>query len=703
MLSALRRIRHLLLLAVAASAPVGMLILQPTPIGAAPNNAGARALLTPEPPTKRTHLYELQLHIIELEKFEDSGGAIDLLGDALLLVTPRGRIATVQADGEVNYLPQRVPMYETAPERPIRWVGFRVADVLARAVSAEAYRLFVSHHFLMGDCVEFRVSSTELRVSEGAYTVSGEWKTEFRAHPCIDTALFARWGGEVPKTGGGIQAGGRMLMDGDGHLLVAIGDHGVYEWHELQEGGDPSKPPVVDPESHMGRLVRVELASGEAEIMAGGFRNPQGLARDREGNLWLTEHGPQGGDELNLVKPGLDYGWPFVTYGILYGNRVWPYSEAQGGHDDYEEPYFAWIPSIAVSNLIVSSSEQFPLWKDDLLVGSLRSGSLFRIRVREGRVVNFERISFGERIRDVVQMPDGGIAMLTDTARIILLGRAPVYCQFGIETSSIYTYDAGEICTDFFSHLDDDADPAARGLQGAALGPPEMRSLFHVHVHENLLVYMKSPCSYGELRNRFFLHITPVDEENVTPELEAFGFNVYDFYAYDEGIGSGAFAGGCVVVRPLPAYEIGKIYTGQVIREESPDGEVFWRGPIWEGSYTFGKPYAAAEQVEENSPLDNLTALPGAALFRANCSGCHLLVGEHSAGPHLEDIVGRRAGAVAGFSFSDALTGLDIVWTRDNLAAYLADPAAFAEGTTMVMAGITEEEAEAIADFLAAD
>lgn len=703
MYSMLRRTHFWVMLAFAAAAPIGMLVLQQTPIGAAPNAIGERALSTPEPPTKKTLLYELQLQIVELDRFEDSGGAIELLDDGLLLVTPRGRIAIVQADGEVNYLPQRVPMYGSTPDSPIRWVGFRVTDVLAREVSAEAYQLLISHHYLMDDCVEFRVSSTELRLSDGVYTVSEDWKTVFKAHPCIDTALFGRWGGEVPKVGGGIQAGGRLLMEGDAHLLVAIGDHGVYEWHELQAGGDPAKPPVVDPRTHLGRLVRIELANGEVETVASGFRNPQGLARDREGNLWLTEHGPQGGDELNLVKPGLDYGWPFATYGILYGNRVWPYNEVQGGHDDFEEPYFAWIPSIAVSNLIVSDSEQFPLWKDDLLVGSLRSGSLYRIRVRKERVVTFERISFGERIRDLVQMPDGGIAMLTDTSKIILLGRAPIYCQFGSSSRSIYTHDAGEICTDFFSHLGDEADPVVRDLQGAEIGPPEMRSLFDVHVHGDLLVYMTSPCSDGELRNRFFLHITPANKEEVREELKEFGFNVYDFYSYDEGIGSGAFAYGCAVVRSLPAYEIGKIYTGQVIREESPDGEVFWRGPIWEGSYTFGKPYTATELVGADSPPDNLQEVPGAALFQANCSGCHLLNGEHSAGPHLEDIVGRRAGEIAGFGFSEALAGLDIIWTKDNLAAYLADPAEFAEGTTMALTGITEEEAGAIAEFLASD
>ena len=678
-------------------------ILVATVIEAAPNLISARRVFVPDPPTIKTHLYELSLLIVELEKFSDGGGAIELLGDELLLVTPRGRIALIQADGRVSYLPHSVPMYESAPDEPIDWIGFRVADILLNEETPEDYSLFVSHHYLVGDCVEFRISSTKLGRENGGIVIAGDWKTEFTANPCIDSALFGYWEGDFPKTGGGIQAGGRMLMDGADHLLVAVGDHAWYEWHVRQEAGDPEKLPVVDPESHLGRLVRIELASGEVEIVAGGFRNPQGLARDTEGNLWLTEHGPQGGDELNLVRPGLDYGWPYATYGILYGNRVWPYNKAQGRHDGYEEPFFAWIPAIAVSNLIINDSQQLPLWQDDLLIGSLRSGSLFRVRIRQGRVTNFERIVIGERIRDIVQMPDGRIALLSDSSRIIFLRRAPLYCHIENDSRSIYSYDANEVCIDVFSIAGEDDDPIVRSLRGADIGTPEIRSLFQIFIHENWLIYLKIPCSARELRNRFFLHITPVSAEDIAEELKQFGFNVYDFNSFDEGVGSAVFEGGCLVVRSLPAYDFKHIYTGQVIREESPDGEIFWKGPVWEGSYTFGTPSPAAALGEEGAPLTNTgeqASHPGAALFTTNCAGCHKLTSEHSAGPHLDGVIGRRAGDVAGFNASAALSALDIVWTRENLAEFIASPTQLAPGTTMTAVGITAEEARTIADFL---
>lgn len=701
-----RRNPFLLLIVLAATVTAALLLLQPTSIKAAPKFVGESRVLVPDPPTKRTHLYELQLLIVELEKFADSGGAFVPLGDRLLLVTPRGRIALIQADGKLSYLPHTVPMYESAPEEPINWNGFRVADILLYEASPEEFTLFVSHHYLVGDCVQFRISSTELNLENERVDITGDWKTEFTAHPCIDTALFGYWVGDVPKIGGGIQAGGRMLMDGAEHLLVAVGDHGWYEWHIQLEAGDPEKPPEVDPDTHLGRLLRIELATGQVEIVAGGFRNPQGLARDPQGNLWLTDHGPQGGDELNLVKAGLDYGWPFATYGILYGDRIWPYNSEQGRHDGFEEPFFAWIPAIAVSNLIISDSQQFPLWRDDLLIGSLRSGSLFRVRIRQGRVTNFERIGFGERIRDIAQMPDGRIALLSDSFRVIFLQRAPLYCHLENSTRSIFSFDAGEVCIDVFKVIGEVDDPMVRALHGAEPGVPAMRSLFQVFIHENRLIYLKTPCSVHELRNRFFLHITPVHTDDLSEELKQFGFNVYDFNSFDEGVGSALFEGGCMVVRTLPEYEFKHIFTGQVIREESPDGEVFWRGPVWEGSYTFGAPSPPAAPAKEDappSPPDELPSHPGAALFATYCAGCHNLTAEHSAGPHLDGIIGRQAGAVAGFDAAAALTALDTIWSRENLAEFIANPTQFAPGTAMTNMGLTVEEARAIADFLASE
>ena len=541
--------------------------------------------------------------MVELEAFRDHGGGIEPLGDNLLLVTPRGRIALIHADGEVNYFPQRVPMNESDSADPTFWVGFRVADILLHERLSDRFTLFVSHHYLAGECVEFRISSTLLSLDQGQVTVSGDWKTEFTANPCIQKTIFGPSQGEPPRIGGGIQAGGRMLMDGAEHLLVAIGDHGWYEWHERQESVDQERAPVVDPDSHLGRLVRIDLTEGKAEIVTSGLRNPQGLARDAEGNLWQTEHGPQGGDELNLARPGLNYGWPYVTYGINYGNRIWPYSKVQGRHDGFEEPVFAWIPSIAISNLIVSDSRQFPLWKNDLLIASLKDLSLFRVRLRQERVTYIERIMIGERIRDITQLPDGRIALLADYAKILFLQRAPIYCQDENDAESIYSYDADDVCTDVSRVIRDADDPLIRSLSDASIDNPVIRSLFNVYIVEDQLVYLKSPCSESDLSHTFLLHITPVHANDLAEGHRQYGINVHDFYSYGESTGAAINEAVCIVVRALPDYEIERIFTGQVIRVVDAAGEVSWKGPVWSGDYSFSDPTSAATLEGENAPL----------------------------------------------------------------------------------------------------
>ena len=676
---------------------VTLLLLQPKWIHAAVDWVGSRAITQADPLLIATHLYEIQSEVVELEAFSYWGGAIEPLGDNLLVATPRGRIALINNEGKVEYLPQRVPMNESASEAPILWTGFRVADILLHERQPDRFTLYVSHHYFAGDCVDFRISSTTLRTNDTGATLSGDWKTEFIANPCIGRDVFD-FGGR-----GGIQAGGRMLMDGPEHLLLVIGDHALYEWYQEEHPQEPH--PLAEADFHLGKLVRIELASGEVEIIATGFRNPQGFARDADGNLWQTEHGPQGGDELNLLRPGLHYGWPYVTYGIQYGNKIWPYSETQGRHDEFEKPVFAWIPGIAISNLIVSDSRYFPLWQGDLLIASLKSQSLYRVRLHQGNVMYVEKIEIGARIRDITQMADGRIALLTDTSNILFLRRAPLYCQNENDVESIYSYDAENVCIDLSNIIAGSDDPGIRSLNSGHFNRPAIRSLFSTFIHDNRITYVKSPCVSKDLSHRFFLHITPDDAKNLVEENKNLGFNVSDFNANEDNVGVAMHEDGCLLTRALPAYDLKHIYTGQVVRVESPSGEISWEGPIWAVSHTFGDlPAPAPERAASPYPQANAEVpSAGAELFAARCASCHNLAAEHNIGPHLHSVIGRRAGDVAGFNATAALTALNIVWTRENLAEFIANPSQFAPGTTMSGVGITAEEARIIADFLASE
>ena len=232
-------------------------------------------------------------------------------------------------------------------------------------------------------------------------------------------------------------------MDGPHHLLLSIGDHG-------QDGRIlPPLLPPEDPASHLGKLVRVEIATGVVQVLTVGHRNPQGMVRGGDGRVWATEHGPWGGDELNLLQSGGNYGWPYVSYGtdrlrigglnskekrirvprvpglIEKGKEV----EATGRHKGFKRPVFAWVPSVGTTNLVFNDRRWFPLWREDLLISTLKDGSIHRVRLHQDNVQYVERIHIGERIRDIALMPDGRIALLLDrVSKVLFLIRSNKYC-----------------------------------------------------------------------------------------------------------------------------------------------------------------------------------------------------------------------------------------------------------------------------------
>lgn len=378
-----------------------------------------------------THLYALAMDWVYLEEFPVAGGAVASLCGELLVATAQGRLALVRRNGRVEYLEGRVPMNLAAMlahEPPLPHERFRVNDIFVRPRSRTVWELYVTHHYFTGTCVRFRLSATTIHKRGGVVRVAPEWRNVFDAEPC------------VPDAAHGQQAGGRILADGADHLLVLVGDHGAgYDRiHDPEipklDAPYPEGPLPQDARSHFGKLVRVAIATGEAKVLAQGFRAPQGLTRDDNGVIWATEHGPEGGDELNVLKAGNNYGAPYVSYGLHYGNRINTRDRQRAGaHHGYTRPIFSWIPSIGVSALVANDRDIYPLWEDDLLVGSLTGSggaghALFRVR-RSGTSVRYvERIPVGKRIRDITRMPDGRIALLLDMGSILFLYRATDYC-----------------------------------------------------------------------------------------------------------------------------------------------------------------------------------------------------------------------------------------------------------------------------------
>ena len=392
----------------------------PTSTGVATIIATVTPTATPVPepdgPALTTHLYALESESIVLEGFDGSGGAIESVGDDLLVATPKGRLALVAPDGAVEYLDALVPMNYAALQSSQMSEStdfdpypFRVADILLQEVE-DGYTLFVTHHHFGAECVGLRLSATTLIRDGQQWTVGPDWRTVFDAEPCWE------------KPNGWQNSGGKMLTDGAEHLLVTIGNHAY------------GQRPIPD-NLHIGKFVRIAIATGEAEILATGIRNSQGLARDADGSLWATDHGPLGGDELNLLREGGDYGWPHASYGIGYGDGAGGKSlrlvkDADiGRHDGFERPAFAWVPAPAVTAIAINDARHFPRWHDDLLIVSLKAASLFRIRRHGTHIQYVEPIEVGYRIRDITLMPDGRIALLQDSNWVHFLSRSDRYCD----------------------------------------------------------------------------------------------------------------------------------------------------------------------------------------------------------------------------------------------------------------------------------
>ncbi len=207
--------------------------------------------------------------------------------------------------------------------------------------------------------------------------------------------------------------GARMALLPDGTMLVTIGD------------GFNFREKAQDLSNGLGKIVRVNLDGSipsdnpfaseggkQPEIWSYGHRNQQGLAVDRAtGTVFETEHGPKGGDEINIIEPGVNYGWPIATYGLDYsGAQVSPFTEYAGTR----QPLKYWTPSIAPSGLAVYRGDLFADWQGDLLVGALAKTALHRVILKDGAVVGEERYLVGERIRDVREGPDGAIYVTTE-------------------------------------------------------------------------------------------------------------------------------------------------------------------------------------------------------------------------------------------------------------------------------------------------
>ena len=229
-----------------------------------------------------------------------------------------------------------------------------------------------------------------------------------------------------PAYNGTLQYGSRILFDKQGNLFVSTGER----------AGNDIRQKAQDLSAAIGKILHLTkegkaVAGGPfantpnalPEIYAYGFRNPEGMAWNPEtGDLWEDEFGPRGGDEINLIKPGKNYGWPVVTYGIEYsGQQV---GDAIQQKDGTEQPVYYWDPSISPSGITFYNSNVIPEWKGNLFVGALGGSHIARLVIKNNKVVGEERLlkEKGERFRALTEGKDGALYSITDNGKLYRIG-----------------------------------------------------------------------------------------------------------------------------------------------------------------------------------------------------------------------------------------------------------------------------------------
>ena len=324
-------------------------------------------------------------------------GMAFLDGDRILVTEKDGRLRMVEGD---KLLPKPVA---GLPEVRVRGQG-GLLDVTA-------HPQFARNGLVYWSFADGSMTSVGTEVARGRLV--GDAASGYRLEN-VEVIFQQR-----PKGGSGNHFGSRLVWGRDGNLFITLGDRG-----RMSEAQNPS--------NHVGKILRVtdagkvpadnpfaRDAETRPEIFSLGHRNVQGAAlHPVTGELWAHEHGPQGGDEVNIVRAGRNYGWPVITYGVNYGTGT---TIGEGtAKPGMEQPLWKWVPSIAPSGMAFYTGDRFPKWKGSLFVGALAGQVLVRLTLDGDSVVREERIRGTGRTRDVRAGPDGNLYVLSESEGALL-------------------------------------------------------------------------------------------------------------------------------------------------------------------------------------------------------------------------------------------------------------------------------------------
>jgi len=347
---------------------------------------------------------DVAFDVAVLAKGLDHPWAVEPLPGGDLLVTEKpGRLRIVSAAGKVGQPIAGLPPVAAAGQ----------GGLLDVALSPT----FDSDRTIYWSYSEPRKGGNATSVARGVLAPDrrslGQVKVIFRAMPTYD---------------GDKHFGSRLAFGPDGMLYITLGER----------SDTPMRPQAQQLDSHMGKILRISpdgsvpkdnpfvgQSNARPEIWSRGHRNVQAAAFDAEGRLWEIEHGTNGGDELNLVEKGKNYGWPVVAYGEEYSGQ--PIAGAVTAREGTEQPVYYWDPVIAPSGAQFYTGDAFPAWKGNLFVGGMKDHKLVRLTLDNNRVTGEEHLlaDRGQRVRDVRQGPDGALYVVTDEKNGQLWRMAP--------------------------------------------------------------------------------------------------------------------------------------------------------------------------------------------------------------------------------------------------------------------------------------
>ena len=292
-----------------------------------------------------------------------------------------------QSDQKLKLLGNLIPTEERN-----RDARFAITDIAVLSQNNSAAELLVSYPKLVNNkCVEVVVYRVTLNRKTNSIVKQEQW---FRSVPCVPISAVQH-------------AAGRMEVIDSTSAYLTVGDLGYSE---------------IDNRSKRGYLGSIfKISKSRVSKISSGHRNPQGIVLFDRQTLLASEHGPRGGDEINIIKTGSDYGWPFVTYGEPYSSGDYVKPKRTGVHDGYPKPITTWTPSIAPTELVQLPSKGYGRFNKGLVMGTLRQEALVFMRFSNQKIIERLEVPIGARIRDLDLLSDGRLIATTDDGQLLVI------------------------------------------------------------------------------------------------------------------------------------------------------------------------------------------------------------------------------------------------------------------------------------------